>query len=124
MTFALTVRQPWASAIMLGKDVENRSWPTHHRGPLLVHAGTGAWTDDDVDHVEALLGVELPDELDVGVVLGVVEVVDCVRTSASPWAVAGQWHWLLARPRQFHAPPLARGRLGLWRCELDPEALR
>jgi len=36
---ALTIRQPWAFAILnLGKDVENRSWRTRHRGPLLIHA--------------------------------------------------------------------------------------
>jgi hypothetical protein len=36
---ALTIRQPWAYAILrLGKDVENRSWRTHYRGPLLIHA--------------------------------------------------------------------------------------
>ena len=37
----LTVRQPWAWAIIqVGKDVENRSWPTKHRGPLLIHVGS------------------------------------------------------------------------------------
>ena len=37
----LTIRQPWAWAIIYGgKDVENRSWLTKHRGPLLVHAGS------------------------------------------------------------------------------------
>jgi ASCH domain len=37
----LTIRQPWAWAIIYGgKDVENRSWLTKHRGPLLIHAGS------------------------------------------------------------------------------------
>lgn len=40
MIKALTIRQPWAHAIFhLGKDVENRSWRTRYRGPLLIHAG-------------------------------------------------------------------------------------
>jgi hypothetical protein len=51
---ALTVIQPWTSAIMLGgKDIENRSRHTSHRGPLLIHAGCAvdwlapdhAWTE-------------------------------------------------------------------------------
>lgn len=36
---ALSLRQPWAWAVVHGyKDVENRSWSTKHRGPLLIHA--------------------------------------------------------------------------------------
>lgn len=35
----LSVRQPWAFAIARGwKPIENRSWPTDYRGPLLIHA--------------------------------------------------------------------------------------
>ncbi len=37
---ALTIRQPWAWAITCGlKRVENRTWSTNYRGPLLIHAG-------------------------------------------------------------------------------------
>ena len=37
---AITVRQPWAHLIVTGaKLVEHRSWRTHHRGALLIHAG-------------------------------------------------------------------------------------
>lgn len=39
---ALTVKQPWAWAIVLGgKDVENRSRKINYRGPLYIHAGQG-----------------------------------------------------------------------------------
>lgn len=39
---ALTVLQPWASAIALGqKRIETRSRPISYRGPLLIHAGKG-----------------------------------------------------------------------------------
>ncbi len=32
--------QPWASAIAYGtKRIENRTWPTDHRGLVLIHAG-------------------------------------------------------------------------------------
>jgi hypothetical protein len=35
---ALSVRNPWAWAILAGlKRVENRSWPTNHRGLLVIH---------------------------------------------------------------------------------------
>ena len=33
------MRPPWAWATIYGgKDVENRSWRTAYRGPLLIHA--------------------------------------------------------------------------------------
>lgn len=36
---ALTVRQPWAWAIIHGgKDIENRTTPWKYRGPLAIHA--------------------------------------------------------------------------------------
>jgi hypothetical protein len=36
----LTVMQPWASFILDGKKrVEYRSWRTHFRGELRIHAG-------------------------------------------------------------------------------------
>jgi hypothetical protein len=43
----LTVRQPWASAIIYaGNDVENRTWPTRYRGLLYIHAGMALEPDD------------------------------------------------------------------------------
>lgn len=37
---ALSVKQPWAWAIIhAGKDIEKRTWRTDYRGPLLIHAG-------------------------------------------------------------------------------------
>ncbi len=36
---ALSIRQPWAYLIASGiKTIENRSWPTKHRGPFIIHA--------------------------------------------------------------------------------------
>jgi hypothetical protein len=39
---ALTISQPWASMIANGRKwVENRTWESLYRGPLLIHAGKG-----------------------------------------------------------------------------------
>ncbi len=36
---AITVRPVWARAIIYaGKNIENRSWLTHFRGPVAIHA--------------------------------------------------------------------------------------
>ena len=43
---ALTIWQPWASLVAIGaKSCETRGWPTHYRGPLLIHAGV-QWNRD------------------------------------------------------------------------------
>lgn len=39
---ALSLRQPWADAVLhLGKRIENRRWPTAHRGWFWIHAAQG-----------------------------------------------------------------------------------
>jgi hypothetical protein len=116
---ALTVRQPWAHAVLyLGKTIENRTWPTAHRGPLLIHAGSS--------RAELALGtypdgtpVPPADRLVFGALLGVVEVLDCVRYEDlggrrnDPWA-EGPWCWLLGNPRPLALPVPYRGTLGLF----------
>jgi hypothetical protein len=45
-TYALTLHAPWAWAVVHGvKTVENREWPTRHRGPIFVHAGRSFESD-------------------------------------------------------------------------------
>ncbi len=42
----LSLYQPWATLLVAGyKRVETRSWPLHHRGPLLIHAAK-KWTPE------------------------------------------------------------------------------
>jgi hypothetical protein len=74
---ALSLHQPWASAVALGvKTVETRSWSTNYRGPLLIHATSrrprDIWrheSDEDwpiwIDHI-ALSGCWQADEGDDG----------------------------------------------------------
>lgn len=112
---ALTIKQPWASAIIYGsKDVENRSWKTNHRGPLVVHAGAGKFTDFDVGQWAKGRGVRIPVDRPTGAILGIVDVVNCVKGHDSPWAIEGQWHWILKNPKRIASPKPVKGRLGLW----------
>jgi hypothetical protein len=92
-SIALSIRQPWAWLIVNGyKDVENRTWPTHVRGPILIHAGK-TMTRGDYDacdlFVSAISRIELPpfDSLERGGIVGVARLVDCVEESESPWFV-------------------------------------
>lgn len=125
---ALTVCQPWATAILtLGKAVENRTWSTPYRGPLAIHAGKSRrWYDaEDPEDWPDLYGVELPplESLTLGCVLGVVDLLDCVPLAelgrrypdlrGHAWA-EGPVCWVLANPRLLAEPVPYSGQQGLW----------
>jgi hypothetical protein len=102
---------------LAGKDIENRSWRTHYRGRPWIHAAPQPRRREWL--AAKRRGLWLPEEpLPRGVILGCVELVDCLWNADSPWAVRGQWHWLLRRPMLLRRPVPHRGRLGF--CWLRP----
>lgn len=115
----LSIRQPWADLIAKGhKQIENRTWPTSYRGPLLIHASKGGTRREHAEVAEFLLrekiDVKLPafDDLERGGIVGVCEVVGCVTDSVSPWFF-GPYGFELANIRPLPFVPL-KGRLGLF----------
>lgn len=123
---ALTVRQPWAWAIVHGgKDIENRVQALGpYRGPVAIHAGAGF--SDEGGQSPLVLGHEgyADAALPKSAVIGVVDLVDVhhaddvvgiLTCRCSPWAMAGHHHMVLANPRPLSTPIPAKGRLGLWR---------
>lgn len=107
----LTIKQPWVGCIFdRGKDVENRSWSTSYRGPLVIHAGAARSRTDDAKEVSDGSG----DAWLFGHLVGIVTLDDCVRDARSKWADADAWHWVLGNVRKFLTPIPAKGRLGLW----------
>lgn len=92
---ALSVRQPWAWAIIFaGKDVENRSWQAvkhglHVRGRIAIHAAKGMTRHEYESAADFMrtIDVECPPARDLwrGMIIGFVDVVDVVTESASPW---------------------------------------
>ena len=107
---ALTVKQPWAWAIIhAGKDIENRGWRTCYRGPLAIHAGA---------RMHAYTGMPrrtppVPDDLVFSAIIGVVDLVDVVDASRSKW-FEGEFGWVLRNPRPLVRPIPCAGRLSLW----------
>ena len=92
---ALSVRQPWAWAIIhAGKDIENRTWQAvNHgltqRGRVAVHASKGLTREEyeaGHDFIESL-GITCPPPADLlrGGIIGSVDVVDVVTKSDSRW---------------------------------------
>lgn len=113
----LSVRQPWASLIVNGtKTIENRSWRTHYRGPLLIHASRTV--DRDACRVHGLD----PESLPTGVIIGMVTVADCTppqEPCRSKWAEPDQYHWLLTDPQRFRHPVPFTGRVGFFKVALN-----
>jgi hypothetical protein len=95
----LSVRQPWASLIVLGfKDVENRTWRTDYRGPLLIHASKKADSATSAD-IARHYGVMPPSILPLGGVIGIVDVVDCLKNHTSKWYAPAHYGFALANSR-------------------------
>src|SRR2546427_6775937 len=86
---ALSIRQPWAWLVVNGyKDIENRSWRTNHRGSLLIHASSNRSEFEAIrSEIQKRHRVKIPpeEELNFGGIVGLIEVVDCVKTHPSKW---------------------------------------
>ena len=89
---ALSVRAPWWWAILHGKPVENRDWPTRFRGRVWIHAGKWWKLSEvkedyaDVAEMAKRDGFDWPDPCFAalhqagGCIVGSVTVVDCVTS--------------------------------------------
>lgn len=121
---ALTICQPFAELVARGeKRVENRSWRTHYRGPLAIHAGRSrAW----------LKTYRPIDGLTFGAVIAMAELIGCVpvgelgtlldRSLVSHPHAHGPWCWILGDVQRLATPVASNGRQGLW--DLPPNVLR
>ncbi len=141
MQIAISVRQPWAWLIIrpdltdpeqrrqaaeqgLIKDIENRNWQTKQRGRVWIHASK---TLDMVDYANTQIDLknwwewgDLPDyiqlplssNLDLGGIIGSVEIVDCVTESDSPWFF-GDYGFKLANAKPHPFTP-CRGQLNFF----------
>lgn len=138
---ALSIKQPWAELIVSGiKDIENRSWRTHFRGRVYVHAS--AKISDFVlssEQLKLFMASRISkDNLTFLAIIGEVDIVDCVINHASVWAEQmithpceeipgmsiiqrGQdyiWNWVLANPVKYDHPILnVKGALSFWDFE-------
>jgi hypothetical protein len=142
----LTVRQPWAWAIIHGgKDVENRSRNIagSYRGPVAIHAGKAVHIDAmaDINIVATVAlkrlfsGAGHPStfkESPFGAIIGVVDLTGVHHSAVCPshdkdadwplctrWAHRDSWHLELANPRPLAQPIPYKGALGLRELPAD-----
>ena len=141
---ALTVRRPWAGALVClpdeqRKDVENRNWrPRNHQkwigAWLLIHAGK-EWEEGATAEIARIAGREITrsrhpfavvsakilghwfmEGEPAGHIIGAVRIADFVEDSESPW-FSGRWGWVFDRAVQFSEPVKAKGALSIWQPE-------
>lgn len=130
----LSVRQPWAWAIIHGgKDIENRNWKTKYRGLVAIHAGKqfdmseeewnfhyDDWTMGDPWCQMSRGFGEFGGQNDVrGAIIGIVEVVGCTPSYAcdSVWKAGPDpdyFCWNLRNPVALEQPIPLKGQLGLF----------
>jgi SNF2 family DNA or RNA helicase len=86
---ALSIRQPFAEAILRGtKSSEFRSGPTTIRGRILIYASQTRHTDEEDRQLANEFGITDvdPDDLPRGVIVGSVELHDC---DGDEWLLRG-----------------------------------
>ncbi len=118
-TPAISIRQPWAELILLGKKtIELRSWHTGYRGQLWLH--TGLQGDD---RLEKEFGFSM---LFKGGYIGTIVIDVVIPMNLARWESwqekhlhhgpyqAGTYAWVLSSPRRLKVPIPAPGRLGLF----------
>jgi len=118
---AISIRQPWAWLILHGgKDIENRTWATKYRGPVLIHAGK---TIDQPAYHYVYGEYDIPprDEIALGGFVGVATLVDCVSQHESCWW-EGPYGFVLQAVKAFPRFIPYPGRVGLF--EVDQQFSR
>lgn len=130
---AIVLYQPYAWAMFHGKDFENRSWSTRHRGPLGILAGLNRKKYEEGARELRARGLEPPPsvDLDYGGLIGAVDVWDVVAPtegtllppSGHLWHFQSQFGWRTRTPVELPFRSL-RGHQGFVEVELTPAEQR
>jgi hypothetical protein len=116
---ALSIRQPWAELIISGKKpIEIRSWKTHYRGRIWIHAGQ--YSDESLDQSHGFKN------LFRGGFIGSAELSSIEPFDAYRWESwrsrhldPGAYHpglyaWVLVNAHRFEEPIPAPGQKSLF----------
>lgn len=141
---AISLWQPWASAIAAGlKTIETRSWPTAYRGPIAIHASK-RWSRDQKQLFMSFhyrfpefkermgwIGA-LPKGAIVATALLMhcVEIKDALASAAIhanigelEWSLGdygpGRFAWVLAHIKALRVPVPCIGRQGFFEVEIE-----
>lgn len=132
MTKALSLKQPYAWLIANGYLlVDDRTWGTQYRGPILIHASKGIY-EAYYNYIKNNTDVPIPsiDKLGFGGVVGIANLVLCCRPGELPAGISRQQRAHFGGVHQDYfgflfeqATPLALmpcpGKLGIFEIDLD-----
>lgn len=144
---AISIKQPWASLLFFGKDIENRTWKTKFRGTVLVHASANPV--NNFVNVQNVLNRKQNEFLfdinfklgPLSAIIGTVDIIDCVINHESIWAEKSNinhnplpfdeesekpiYNWVLANPVKFEKPILnVKGKLSFWDYDVWADYLK
>lgn len=129
---ALSIRQPWAHAILhFGKRVENRgwTWAPLWRDTFLIHAAKGCTREEYLDAADFMRGVYaahpwsgstiLPclSKVDRGAIVGRAKLIGAHRRAPSPWAIPDELHLVMADVERLVEPIPFKGALGFFEVD-------
>lgn len=122
---AISIKQPWVHAILReGKNIENRSWQTHFRGWLALHASGKPSTWNEYPR-----GMKAPDlkALDYSAICGVARLAKIITASESKWFNQPDdgetnFGWMLEDVTALKTPIPCKGALNLWK--VPPKIVR
>lgn len=139
---ALSIWQPWASAIACGaKQIETRGWRTWYRGSLAIHAGK-RWSVLGASAMRSVGLNPLEIKTPLGCIVAIADLRDCVPTDRFDDIVQNMHHrtprfqlsqeermlgdftpgrfgWILANVRPLDTPIHFTGRQGLFNVPDD-----
>lgn len=119
---AISLWQPWASAMALGrKRLETRGWSTNYRGPLLIHAAK-RWTRAEREFADLM---DMPADLPLGALVAVGHLSGTFRADVAnlplsdlerSWGdfSAGRFAWFFVEIRPLPEPIQFRGAQGFF----------
>jgi hypothetical protein len=137
---AISLWQPWASAIACGaKRIETRSWATNYTGPIAIHAakkwnvelrGTAFYLMNqqgggDLRWLLSGLGIQYVSDFPLSAIVATAELECCRSTDSlinhiSPLEqslgnyTSGRFGWVLSNIKPLSKPIPAVGRQQLW----------
>ena len=143
---AISLWQPWASAIPDLKRIETRSWPTNYRGPIAIHAAKTKRGINDgaifplVQNLK-VYGINIH-KLPFGCFVATADLVDCILIPEISMGLIhlngsfarrivcirdteylfgdytpGRYAWIFDNIKVLGKPIPAVGRQGLWNNE-------
>lgn len=146
---AISLWQPWASAIAAGlKTIETRHWATKYRGPIAIHAAKRRIDNEMAvalaDHpiiasFFKAIGIDCHADVNqtfpFGAIVSVATLTDCVPTSELRDSIStanaalgnfedGRFGWVLKQIHRIDPPIPQLGRQGIFNCDIPPGILK